>query len=233
MRRIVEIGEHSVYAPGLAAGGAVLDAGANRGRFSNEIAAKFPVKVFAIEANPALAAALRLQGLQVTACALGAKEGSAIFHIGTNDEASSTRAPGAGGAHLVIRESVEVAAKTLESVLSEMKISGLACVKLDIEGSEVDVLNAVGSAARRISPQWTVEFHDDPQFRLCEAKEVDCAIATMLRAGFSVLIRNWPSRTNVLFVDRRALAIGWLDWIAMKIRYQYLALIWRKLAGLR
>lgn len=108
MRSIIEIGEHSLYAPGLVKGGSVIDAGANRGRFSREISAKFPVKVCAIEANPVLAALLREQGLQVVECALGAKDGTATFYVGTNDEASSTCVPRSTDAHLVVREHMQV-----------------------------------------------------------------------------------------------------------------------------
>jgi FkbM family methyltransferase len=227
MRKIIEISDHSIYAPGLQMGGHVLDAGANKGRFGTEAAKKFPITVHFLEANPVLAASLRSQGFCVVECALGAAEGSIAFNIGTNDEASSTRVPD-GDAHLVIKEIVSVSMKTMNSVLSEIGVSHLACVKLDIEGEEVDVLRSVGPIARQISPQWTVEFHDDPEFKLRKSGEVDAAIATMTSAGFSVLVRNWPSRTNVLFVDRRVLQLGRLEWLAIKFRYQLFAYFWRK-----
>lgn len=233
MRRIIEIGEHSIFVPGLVNGGYVLDVGANRGRFGRDVSARFPVKVWAIEANPVLAAMLRKEDLDVVECALGATDGPVKFHVGINDEASSTRIPSSADVQLVVKQSVRVVMKTLENVLDELQISSLTCVKLDIEGGEVDVIESVGPVARQLCPQWTVEFHDDSQFRLCAANEVDSAIATMVTAGFSVLIRNWPSRTNVLFLDRRALAIGWIDWLGLKFRYQYFALLWRKFVGLR
>lgn len=227
MRKIVEIGEHSVYAPSLLKGGDVIDIGANKGRFSAEIAAKYPVKVVSVEANPNLAFVLREKGFDVIGCALGGAEGSVAFHIGTNDEASSLRLPDGEDAHLVVRETVTVTMKSLNAVLRERGLSRLACVKVDIEGGEIDVLKSVVTDARRISPQWTVEFHDDLEFRLCKPVEVDATIAALRAEGFSVLVRNWPSRTNVLFVDRRGLSIPLLEWITIKIRYQYLAVVLR------
>jgi FkbM family methyltransferase len=232
MRRIREIGEHSVYAPGLQSG-VVLDVGANKGRFGSGIAAAFPVEVISVEANPSLAVLLRRQDIQVIECALGLQDGPVDFNIGHNDEASSVRTPQGRKAHLAVRQTVRVAMKTLKTLLVEHEISRAACVKLDIEGAEIDVLMSVGAAASVIAPQWTVEFHDGPEFQLCKATEVDAAIAAMRSAGFSVLVRNWPTYTNVLFLKRDALSIGLFEWVALKIRYQYLAVLWRKCLGLR
>ena len=233
MRKIREIAEHSLYVPGLQDGGSVLDVGGKQGRFGSAIAAAFPVRVISIEANPILAARLRQKGIQVVECALGATDGSVDFNIGHNDEASSVRTPQGRNAHLAVRQTVHVAMKALKTLLVEHKISRAACVKLDIEGAEIDVLMSVGAAASEIAPQWTVEFHDGPEFQLCKATEVDAAIAAMRSAGFSVLVRNWPACTNVLFLKRDALSIGLFEWIALKIRYEYLAVVWRKCLGLR
>ena len=57
---------------------------------------------------------------------------------------------------------------------------------------------------------------------------LDAAISGMAHSGFSHLVRDWPVRTNVLFLDRRALSISLLKWIGLKLRYQYLALAWRR-----
>jgi FkbM family methyltransferase len=232
MRAIVDIGEHSVFAPGLQRGGWVLDAGANRGAFGAAVAARFPVQVLHVEANPALAARLAEDGRRVVSCALGASDGSVAFNVGENDEASSIYLPRGAGAHLVVRETVTAPMRSLQSLLREAGLSRLACVKLDIEGAELAVLGQLGPAARTITPQWTVEFHDDEEFKLSRPVEVDEVIGTMRRAGFAVLKRNWPSRSNVLFVDRRALSLSWTRWAAIKFRYQHLAWLWRKLRGL-
>jgi len=132
MRRIREIGEHSVYVPGLQSG-VVLDVGANKGRFGRDMAAVFPVRVISVEANPNLAKLLRQQGLQVIECALGPRDGAEHFNIGHNDEASSIRTPQGRNVHLVVRQTVHVAMKTLRTLLVELKISRAACVKLDID----------------------------------------------------------------------------------------------------
>lgn len=58
-------------------------------------------------------------------------------------------------------------------------------------------------------------------------------LARMRSAGFSALIRDWPNRTNVLLVDRKALGIGAVQWAAIKFRYQHVAFLWRNLRGLQ
>lgn len=232
MRTIVEIGEHSLYAPALKAGGVVLDAGANKGLFLRGVAELFPVTVIGIEANPTLAAALRGQGADIVECALGAEQGEVSFNIGDNDEASSLLTPSGEGSLLVIRETLSVQMRPMDAILTERGLSRLACVKLDIEGGEIDVLNQMAPRAAKIAPQWTVEFHDHEQFRLSTPRQVDDVLAAMRRSGFSVLVRDWPHRTNVLFVDRRALGIPALSWWGIKFRYQYFARLWRKLHGM-
>ncbi len=193
---------------------------------------RFPVQTIAIEANPGLAAILRGAKLRVAECALGAANGTTTFYLGENDEASSVRVPSVEGAHLKVKEAVVVEVKTFLAIIDEENLAGISCVKLDIEGAEVEVLPAVAPVAGEISPQWTVEFHDEPEFGLCSKEEVDTAIHSMQENGFSVLVRNWPARTNVLFLDRRQLGISRFVWFWVKWRYQWFAFLWRKLRRL-
>jgi FkbM family methyltransferase len=232
MRIISEVGEHSVWVPGLKGGGYVVDAGANRGSFSLELMRLFPVQCMAIEANPRLAAILRTDNLRVADCALGAANGTTTFHLGENDETSSIRKPISDEAHLKTKEVVLVHVRTLRAIIAEERLAEICCVKLDIEGAEVEVLPEVAPLAREISPEWTVEFHDEPEFALCSKQEVDRAIQSMRESGFSVLVRNWPARTNVLFLDRRKLGISPPVWFWIKLRYQWCAFLWRKLRRL-
>jgi hypothetical protein len=95
------------------------------------------------------------------------------------------------------------------------------------------VLMSLADMATKISPQWTVEFHDADGLKLCTRAEVNGAISSMKRHGFSVLVRNWPDRTNVLFLDRGALSIGLVRWTLLKLRYQYFAVLWRQWLAVR
>lgn len=228
MRSICEVGEHSIMPVGLHEGAIVIDAGANHGFFSNACKTQFRLEPVLIEANPELAIALRNSKMRVVECALGQSNGSTIFHIGSNDESSSVRKPNCANGHLQIKGEVEVRVRNLPTIIQEEELSDIVLVKLDIEGAEIEVLQGIAPTASKISPQWTVEFHDDPEFGLCSKAEVDSIIYSMKQNGFSVLIRNWPSRTNVLFVDRKQLKITTFKWLFVKLRYQVIAFLWRK-----
>lgn len=209
-----------------------MDAGANRGEFSKRFAKIFPVSTIAIEANPDLVKTLRASNVSVLECALGSSNGTRVFYIGVNDEASSVRKPTIPGAHLQIKRDVIVQVKSIGAIIEENNLTGIVCVKLDIEGSEVEVLAAVAPLAKTISPQWTVEFHDEAQFGLCSKAEVDEVLRLMRECGFSILSRNWPARTNVLFLDRGHLKIGPMAWFWLKLRYEWFAYLWRKVIGI-
>ncbi len=174
---------------------------------------------------------MRQAGLRTVERAVGAQKGIAEFQIGENDESSSLCVPRGPGGHLVVKGSVKVKVATLSDLVSELGIADINCIKLDIEGSEIEVIGSIASSARALSPQWTVEFHDEPEFQLSSREQVDNAITLMRRHGFSVLVRNWPARTNVLFLDRKRLNISNLAWLSILFRYQYLAYFWRKLTG--
>ena len=130
----------------------VLDGGANKGVFSKAVAARFPVRTIAVEADPILAATLRAEGLEVAECALGDHDKSAAFHLGENDETSSLMAPSSNDGLLVVRDTVTVRMRTLEDVLAEHGLERVSCVKLDIESGEIAVLNGLAARAEDRSP---------------------------------------------------------------------------------
>jgi FkbM family methyltransferase len=160
VRKIVEIGEHSIWGPGLNAGEMIVDCGANQGFFSLECARRFGTISLAVEANPELVSKIANLGIRVHECALGAKSGTATFHLGENDESSSTRKPKGIGVHLQVQRELTVQVSTLQSIIEQEKIGRIALVKMDVEGVEAEVLSSISDVARNISPQWTVEFHE-------------------------------------------------------------------------
>lgn len=232
MRKIVDIGGHSLCTKGLRLGQVVLDVGANRGRFTKEVSRRLGLYAVAVEANPELVKVLRHEGITVIEGALAASTAMRDFHIGANEETSSMLKPTTSRAHLQVTKSVVVQTKTLPSILAEASLVKACLIKLDIEGAEIEVLTTLDASLRAVSPQWTVEFHDEREFGLSSRDDVDRAIAEMRAAGFSVLVRNWPARTNVLFVNRSELGIGFFEWLWMKLRYQWLSFLWRAIIGI-
>jgi len=70
---------HTIYTPPLGADAVVLDLGAYRGEFAQEMSARYGGTYYLVEANPVLAEALRMEGsFPVWHCAVAATEGPAI-----------------------------------------------------------------------------------------------------------------------------------------------------------
>jgi FkbM family methyltransferase len=227
MRMIAEIEGHSFYPPAMR--GLVVDGGANKGAFSKAVLSLFDVQVIAVEANPLLAERLRAEGLCVEECALGAVNGTVQFNIARDDECSSVIPPSADNRVLKVVERVAVPMRTLEDILTQHGQTRPCCVKLDIEGGEMAVLDGLAERARAIAPQWTIEFHDHPDFDMFNRSDVDGILRRMKGIGFSILYRDWPDRMDVLLIDRKAIGIGLLQWVLIKLRYQFLARLGRLL----
>lgn len=227
VRKIGEFEGHSVLVPGIDRGNLLLDLGSNHGRFLAAICERFSLDAVAVEPNPALASELRSRGYKVVDAAIGASDGYAEFQVGQNDESSSLREPLHAGTHLQVERTVPVRTVRFATLLWETGLDRVGLIKVDVEGAEIDLFNSLTPRELHVSPQWTVEFHDDAEFGLCSRAEVDGAIRRMTKSGFSVLVRNWPSRSNVLFVDRRRLEISWLQWAMILLRYQWIAWVWR------
>jgi len=152
---------HTVFVEPLRPGAVVVDLGANRGEFSRQMEAIFDARCYVVESNPILAARLEQDGAYtVWKCAVAGSERSVSFHLANNNEASSIlelteRSVHSGG----VRETVEVEAKTLETLLAEIGCRCVDLVKMDIEGAEVEVLRTVPTSVLRRIGQITAEFH--------------------------------------------------------------------------
>lgn len=135
-------------------GGVLFDIGSNRGQFLEAFfAAGGSGTVHAFEPADHLAAEVkdRFPHVTVTTVALGAAEGSAIL-----------AGPGAGSGLLSLLDrvdtpasarqqagwSAEVAVKTLESYCAERSIDRIDYLKIDTEGTEMEVLRGAGGLLR-------------------------------------------------------------------------------------
>src|SRR5438046_8020747 len=68
----------------------IVDAGAHRGEFSAALIADYGCRCFLIEANPVLAAELKVPGAAaVVSGALAARDGRTTFHLNPNPESGS------------------------------------------------------------------------------------------------------------------------------------------------
>ena len=215
MPRVDRIAGHSFLARGLAPGATVIDGGANVGAFALPLARRYGVRVVCVEPLPALAAELRRRGLaEVVEAALAPAAGEVEL---------ATYRGTCPSLHRLQRddrvESLRVPALTLEALARERAPSGIALLKLDIEGPESALLLGAPDALLAGIAQLTVEFHDflDPAL----APEVDRAVARLERLGFAVFAMS-RDRSDLLFVNRRLLPLSAAERLYLRVPYRLL-----------
>lgn len=124
-----------------------LDVGANAGAYSRMLVSTFSgARVFAFEPNPrsyrALAAS-GIQGLQAFQIALGARNGPTRLYDLRDDDGSTDASlykeviQGIWGRHSI---SHGIALRTLDRVCKDLGLESIDLLKVDTEGSELDIL---------------------------------------------------------------------------------------------
>jgi FkbM family methyltransferase len=143
-------------------GGTVIDGGAHIGLFTVIMArAVGPAgRVLAFEPTPdtrkVLSRTLRLnevENVTVQSSALSSTSGTAIFHA-TGDPGSNANSLGR-----VSRSAVEFSVTTC--ALDDLTLGRVSCIKLDIEGGELDALLGAGELLRRDRPAIAMEVHPE------------------------------------------------------------------------
>src|SRR5436189_4394451 len=141
----------------------VVDLGCCRGEFMSEFVRTFPgfERYFAVEANPHLAAYLRANfpdpRIEIAECVVRHISGpSCTFYLDLSNEVNSS---------CVFRdyngnpwENIEVSCVSLGRVIE--RLGRVDLVKMDIEGSEWEILDGWNQNLAEAVGQLTVEFHD-------------------------------------------------------------------------
>jgi len=180
----------------------VIDVGANRGDFSNAVASRFGGEFLLVEANPALVAELRMTtGFEVLHNAVGTTSRTLSFNVAVNDEASRVAPlPLVSHEGAVLERRVTVEEIPLASVLTTAD-GDIDVLKLDIEGAELDVLEALSDDDLARVAQMTVEFHSHPSFGLGGGDRVEALLHRLRRAGFCAFDFSGGTRMDVLFLN--------------------------------
>jgi FkbM family methyltransferase len=205
---LVSVHGHHLYAPPLGSSSVVIDGGANVGGFSRGMVDRFGCLCYAVEPVPELFARIpedpRVRRFPL---ALGGGDGEVVLHLSGNPEANSADPAIAAG--FGSRGTLVASLASLESFLARAGLDGADLLKLDIEGSEIALLeNAREETLRRIG-QITVEFHD-----FLDGSRDGAAIAVLKkrlrRAGFACVVLSHPAghHADTLFINLRRHPLG-------------------------
>jgi len=135
----------------------VVDLGANEGAFSAGVLAVAPrARVIAVEPGPAALARLRARlgrypNVEIRGAAVARESGTAAFHITGHDHGSSLQQPlsesrAVVGAGAEVVETIEVPTLSLDDLVEDRAVDVL---KIDVQGSELDVLRGGRGALAR------------------------------------------------------------------------------------
>jgi FkbM family methyltransferase len=159
----------------LAPGMCVVDAGANEGLFTI-LAARIVGEsgtVHAFEPSPreqsrlqANLAVNRLSNVKVHRTALGRAPGKSTLRVAEASHPGHNALGGFMYAGTVLEESVEVDIVTLDQAVRGEKLTRLDLLKIDVEGSEVDVLQGADEVLRTLRPVVLAEAQDESLRRM-------------------------------------------------------------------
>ncbi|MEZ5341302.1 MAG: FkbM family methyltransferase [Acidimicrobiales bacterium] len=139
----------------------VIDVGANIGQFATWVRWRFPdAALISFEPFPHAAATYRqhVSGPRVTLheCALGSLAGTSTLHVAGSDDSSSLLEIGDRQVELYPStkevDTIEVPVRRLDEIVTTNDLRGAALLKIDVQGTELDVLH--GASALVGSIRW-------------------------------------------------------------------------------
>lgn len=197
----------------------IIDLGANRGHFSNELISDCEATCYAIEAVPRLFDLIpqhpRIRKFNLAICDA---DKPVRFNVSTQEESGSmSTIP-----DTMLEESIDVQGMTLESFMNANHLDFVDLLKMDIEGAEIDLLKSIDDETLRKIRQITVEFHDFlPYFN--HSQDIVLIKSRLKRLGFTCLKYSMTCNADVLFINRQtagisAMEIAYLSWIDRPVR---------------
>ena len=207
--------DHHFYQGVLRPSSLVLDLGLHKGQFSKFVISEYGCFVIGLEANPCLFERLELfpKGKFLN-FAVNNLDSPVVFNVSNNPEASSVLEEMAQSFGASVQ--VTVPGITLDSLFEKYSITQVDLLKVDIEGSEFDMLMVVSKETLAKVAQITVEFHlkaGSPDFSL---KRLLLICQRLRSHGFCVFFmdRNY---TDVLFLNPIRIPLKFTERIALAV----------------
>ena len=207
--------DHHFYQGVLRPSSLVLDLGLHKGQFSKFVISEYGCFVIGLEANPCLFERLELfpKGKFLN-FAVNNLDSPVVFNVSNNPEASSVLEEMAQSFGASVQ--VTVPGITLDSLFEKYSITQVDLLKVDIEGSEFDMLMVVSKETLAKVAQITVEFHlkaGSPDFSL---KRLLLICQRLRSHGFRVFFmdRNY---TDVLFLNPFRIPLKFTERIALAV----------------
>jgi FkbM family methyltransferase len=215
--RFAQIENHTLCTSFLGPTSTVLDLGCNKGAFIRSMRQSYGCNCFAVEPNPRLFERLSLMSdIHAFNYAVAGSAGEVDFCLTDNDEASSI-VPTSGA---VIGDIVKVKAIGLAGLLEQMRVEYVDLLKVDIEGAEIEMFDAMPDSIAPAFGQLTVEFHDFCGVPVAAIERVSKRLGKL---GYAAIKFSRHSYGNVWFVNTRRLNVSQLDLAHAKYIYRNLA----------
>jgi FkbM family methyltransferase len=221
MYRVAKLEGHSFLIDFLQMSSNILDLGAHRGNFAKGLGKYGNFRIYGVEADPAVYKNLnslsKSSYTNLTLAAIGSLDG--VIQLTQSKEFCSSvyNVKFQKGNKII-----EVPSLSFSTLVSQIGQSSFSLVKMDIEGSEVDLIDSMSDEELLMCSQLTIEFHD---FCFPELKVPVAEIRLKLRnLGFRE-IRFSLDNTDVLYLNPN---------LHIKRRHLYLAIFFYKwIRGMR
>jgi FkbM family methyltransferase len=200
---------HTLHPRFLGPQSRVLDLGANYGSFTRAIVERFGCICVAVEPSPkpyeSIPVTDRISKHQLV---VAPTPGENAFHLRENSTASSLYQKDRD------QQTIMVKGVSLEQLLRDLGWDSLDLLKCDIEGTEIDVLEATGDECLRSIKQMTIEFHDFcgkvPQEKVKET------LRRLDRLGFSSVQMSGVGHQDTWLINRELCKISSHEFLYIK-----------------
>jgi FkbM family methyltransferase len=198
-----QIRGHWIYCRTINNNSTVIDLGANEGKFSKEISERFNAKCYAVEPGRSLFDKIPEVNIAKFNYAITGEDGPVHLYISNNHEASSVIK---GFENKWGNKDTDVVdGITWNSLVDLLKLKNktIHILKVDIEGSEIDLIKSFNITNLSNVEQITIEFHDWLNQSLYDSTVE--AIKKLVSLNF-ITVSNTPGHSwpvEMLFLNKR------------------------------